>query len=177
MLMYLLYTALASPRFSCTVLLVSCYNATMVKIELNVESKLWKQFLPRPETKKLLEKVVAEIAKFEDIDGCEVSVLLTDNKAMRVLNREYRGKDKPTNVLSFPQDDEVMLGDIAMAFETLETEAAEQEKTFHDHFVHLFVHGVLHLLGYDHEEKDDQKEMEQQEIDILHSLGVSDPYN
>jgi probable rRNA maturation factor len=144
-----------------------------VKLELNIASKLWKEFNPRP----IIEEALAEIAKHVDIEGCEVSVMLADDEALRALNRDYRAKDKPTNVLSFPQDDEVMLGDIALAFETLKREAEEQDKTFHDHFVHLFVHGMLHLLGYDHEEHDDQKEMEQQEIDILHNLAISDPYN
>lgn len=144
-----------------------------VKFELNIASKLWKEFKPRP----IIKTALAEIAKFEDIEACEVSILLTDDAAVQTLNRNYRGKDKPTNVLSFPQDDDVMLGDIAMAYETLAREALEQDKTFQDHFTHLLVHSVLHLLGYDHEEKHDQKEMEKQEIDILHGLGISNPYD
>lgn len=143
-----------------------------VKFELNIAAKEWKEFKPRP----IIKAALAEIAKHEDIAGCEVSILLTNDAALQILNRDYRGFDKPTNVLSFPQDDDVMLGDIAMAYETLAREAAEQEKTFHHHFMHLFVHGVLHLLGYDHEEQRDQEDMEQQEIKILHGLGVPNPY-
>jgi probable rRNA maturation factor len=143
-----------------------------VKFDLNIDSKEWKEFKPRP----IIKNALAEIAKYEDIDACEVSILLTNDVAIQVLNSDYRGFDKPTNVLSFPQDDEVLLGDIAMAYETLAREAGEQDKTFHDHFTHLFVHGVLHLLGYDHEEKHDQEDMEKQEINILHGLGIQNPY-
>ena len=147
-----------------------------MKFELNIAAKEWKGFKPRPEIKKLIAAALAEIAKYEDIGLCEVSILLTNDAAIQILNRDYRGFDKPTNVLSFPQDDDILLGDIAMAYETLEREAIEQDKTFHDHFTHLFVHGALHLLGYDHEEKHDQEDMEQQEIKILHGLGVENPY-
>lgn len=144
-----------------------------VKFELNIASKLWQGFKPRP----IIKRALTEIAKFEDIDACEVSILLTDDAAIQILNRDYRGKDKPTNVLSFSQDDDVLLGDVAMAYETLAREAVEQEKTFEQHFTHLLVHSVLHLLGYDHEEKHDQKDMEQQEIDILHGLKIPNPYD
>ena len=143
-----------------------------IKFELNIASKEWKGFKSRA----FIKSALAEIARYEDIEACEVSILLTDDAAIQVLNRDYRSFDKPTNVLSFPQDDEFLLGDIAMAYETLAREAAEQDKTFHDHFTHLFVHGVLHLLGYDHEEKHDQEDMEQQEIKILHGLGIQNPY-
>lgn len=144
-----------------------------MKFELNIKSDLWKTF----EVETIIESALAEINKFEDIEACEVSVLLTDDAEMQTLNKQFRGFDKPTNVLSFPQDDEVMLGDIAMGFEVLTREAQEQEKTFDAHFTHLFVHGVLHLLGYDHEEKDDQEDMEEQEIKILHGLSIENPYD
>ena len=145
-----------------------------MKFELNIGSPLWKEFKPHP----IIEKTLTAIAEHEELEeGLEVSILLADDAAVQTLNRDYRSKDKPTNVLSFPQDDDVLLGDIAMAFETLVREAAEQEKTFHDHFTHLFIHGVLHLLGYDHEEHDDQEDMEKQEIDILHGLGIENPYD
>lgn len=106
----------------------------------------------------------------------ELSILLTNDVEIQQLNKQYRGFDKPTNVLSFPQDEVELLGDIAMAFETLQREAAEQEKTFSDHFTHLFVHGVLHLIGYDHEEDEDQRHMEQKEVEILHHLNIANPY-
>jgi len=144
-----------------------------MKFELNIDSNNWKEFKPRP----LIKKALAEIAKYEDIDDCEVSILLTNDAAIQILNRDYRGKDKPTNVLSFPQDDDVLLGDIAIAYETMAREAVEQDKTLHDHFMHMLVHSVLHLLGYDHEEKHDQEEMEQHEIKILHGLSIENPYD
>lgn len=143
-----------------------------MKFELNIKSKLWQGF----GAEKIIESALAEVNKFEDIEGCEVSILLTDDAEMQVLNKQFRGFDKPTNVLSFPQDDEVLLGDIAMGYEVLTREADEQEKTFEAHFTHLFVHGVLHLLGYDHEEKGDQEDMEKQEIEILHGLSIENPY-
>ena len=117
----------------------------------------------------------------------ELSVLLADNDFIQTLNRKYRGKDKPTNVLSFPQVDllvtdeeglmgEVALGDIVLAFETVGTEANAQEKTFDDHLAHLVVHGVLHLLGYDHENDADAEEMEALEIEILRGIKITNPY-
>ncbi|HWA19731.1 MAG TPA: rRNA maturation RNase YbeY [Devosia sp.] len=111
----------------------------------------------------------------------EVSVILTDDAEQQVLNRDWRGIDKPTNVLSFPQIEpfaEVsgLLGDIILARETLEKEAVEQGISFDDHFTHLVVHGFLHLLGYDHMDDDEALAMEGLETQILASLGVADPY-
>ncbi|WP_375143283.1 rRNA maturation RNase YbeY [Pelagibacterium sp. H642] len=117
------------------------------------------------------------------VDGpCEISVLLTDDASQRVLNREWRGKDKPTNVLSFPALDaddplEGLLGDISLAYETLVREAAELEKPFEHHFAHLLVHGMLHVLGYDHLSEDEALAMEARETDIMGLLGYPDPYD
>lgn len=112
----------------------------------------------------------------------ELSIVLTDDAAQRELNRQWRGIDKPTNVLSFPQIEPFgpvvgILGDIVLARETLEREAAELDKPFADHFTHLVVHGFLHILGYDHEEEGDALDMEGLETRILASLGVPDPYD
>src|SRR5260370_1156012 len=111
-----------------------------------------------------------------------VDVTLTDDPEQRRLNRAYRGKDAPTNVLAFsqaetarPADAPVLLGDVVLAFETVRREAAEQEKPFADHLCHLVVHGVLHLLGFDHEDAAEATAMEAQEIKILAGLGVPDP--
>lgn len=118
-------------------------------------------------------------------DWLEVSILLTDDKQVQELNAEYRQQDKPTNVLSFaaldedspiPPEGPVLLGDVIVAFQTTEREAAEEGKTFEDHLSHLVVHGVLHLLGYDHLMDDEAEEMESLERSILAALGVSDPY-
>ena len=111
----------------------------------------------------------------------ELSIVLTDDAEQRVLNRDWRGIDKSTNVLSFPQIEpfapvEGMLGDIILARETLEREAAEQGVGIEDHFTHLVVHGFLHLLGYDHMDDDEALAMEGLETQILASLGVADPY-
>jgi probable rRNA maturation factor len=117
--------------------------------------------------------------------GAVVDITLADDAAQRDLNRTWRGKDAPTNVLSFPAADPsvqvpvgapLLLGDVVLAFETLRREAMEQGKPFEDHLRHLVVHGVLHLLGYDHESTVDAAAMEACEITILAELGVPNPY-
>ena len=115
--------------------------------------------------------------------GIELSLVLTVDAEQRSLNRRYRGRDQPTNVLSFPAAEAAappelpwLLGDVVLACETLAREAAEQQKSFADHLRHLVVHGVLHLLGYDHAEERDARRMEALESAILCRLGVPDPY-
>ena len=126
-------------------------------------------------------------ASYDEEEGpAELSVVLADDALVHRLNRDYRGKDKPTNVLSFAlteaeepelgEDAPVMLGDVILAWETVAREAAEQGKTPSDHMTHLVVHGVLHLLGYDHETDDEAEEMEQLEVEVLETLGIADPY-
>ena len=102
-------------------------------------------------------------------------VLLADNRTLRRLNRDFRGKDKPTNVLSFPGTGD-HAGDIAVAHGVTKAEAKMAGKKFADHATHLVVHGVLHLAGYDHERLKDAKVMESLEVKILKRLGVADPY-
>ena len=113
----------------------------------------------------------------------ELSVRLTSDAEVHALNAEWRGKDRPTNVLSFPAFPVTpgkmpgpMLGDIIIARETVEREAVELDKTFEDHLTHLMVHGFLHLFGYDHMEVNDAEKMEALETRILAELGLSDPY-
>ncbi len=126
-------------------------------------------------------------ASYPPDDGpAELSVVLADDALVQQLNRDYRGKDKPTNVLSFalteaeePELEEgapVLLGDVILAYETVQREAAEQNKNPDDHLTHLVVHGVLHLLGYDHETDDEAEEMEALETRLLATLGIADPY-
>ena len=115
------------------------------------------------------------------LGASELSVVLTDDAEQQALNRDWRGIDKPTNVLSFPQIEPFgpvsgILGDIILARETLEREAVEQGVSFEDHFTHLMVHGFLHILGYDHMDDDEALVMESLETQILASLGVADPY-
>ncbi|NIJ42185.1 putative rRNA maturation factor [Parvibaculum indicum] len=125
-----------------------------------------------------------------DAEGAELCVVLGDDKLVQALNRTYRGKDAPTNVLSFPAmempgmaggepllpEESALLGDVVLARETIAREAVEQHKSLSDHLTHLVVHGVLHLLGHDHMEDEEAEEMEALERDILEDLGIADPY-
>jgi probable rRNA maturation factor len=119
----------------------------------------------------------------------EISIRLTSDAEVQTLNRQYRGQDKPTNVLSFPMvqpdlidslsntdDGEVLLGDIVLAYETCAREAAERDVPLQDHATHLIVHGVLHLLGYDHMTDADAEAMEAVEQSVMAALGLHDPY-
>ncbi|WP_428679351.1 rRNA maturation RNase YbeY [Sphingopyxis sp.] len=119
----------------------------------------------------------------------EIAVRLTDDAEVHTLNRDFRGKDKPTNVLSFPQvqadlldtlsnsdDGEILLGDIVLARETCAREAAEKGVSIPDHATHLIVHGTLHLVGYDHMDDASATAMEALEVKALASLGIANPY-
>lgn len=117
----------------------------------------------------------------ELVGAAEVSVVLTDDAEQHALNRQWRGIDKSTNVLSFPQIEPFepvsgLVGDIILAHETVTREAEEMGITLEAHFTHLVVHGFLHLLGYDHMEDEDAEEMEGLETEILAGLGIADPY-
>jgi len=118
-------------------------------------------------------------------NAVEVSLKIVSTEEMTQLNRQYRGKNKATNVLSFPADTncEVMaeeglplLGDIAICLDLVKTEAKDQEKSLSEHFAHLLIHGVLHLAGYDHEEDEEALIMEGKETQILSTLGIRAPY-
>ena len=121
-----------------------------------------------------------------DPSGAEIGIMLSDDQRVRTLNHDYRGLDKPTNVLSFASDDVAavpaidgaprLLGDVIVAYGVAITEAKDEDKTLADHFSHLIVHGVLHLLGYAHIDNADAKQMEALEVSILAGLGVDDPY-
>lgn len=122
------------------------------------------------------QAVVADIK--EDL---EITVRITDEAEMTVLNNTYRGKNCPTNVLSFPVDlpedvDLPLLGDIVICEPVVNREAVEQKKPAEAHWAHMVVHGTLHLLGYDHIEDHDAEEMENKEITILQQLGFKNPY-
>ncbi|MDB5507148.1 MAG: rRNA maturation factor [Devosia sp.] len=133
---------------------------------------------------ELAERAVAEAlrqAKPKLSGVAELSILLTDDAEQQELNRQYRDKDTPTNVLSFPQIEPFgpvvgLIGDISLARETLEREAAEQGIAFNDHFTHLVVHGFLHVLGYDHLSDEEALVMERLETQILQTLDIADPY-
>ncbi|MEM9331494.1 MAG: rRNA maturation RNase YbeY [Pseudomonadota bacterium] len=120
---------------------------------------------------------VLESIKPEIHPEAEVSILICDDATIEKLNDKWRGKSKPTNVLSFPNEpDGVMLGDIAISLETTRQEARLENKSFEDHLTHLVVHGFLHLFGYDHETEEQAFQMESLETKILAILGIPDPY-
>ena len=139
--------------------------------------------LKRGQIKKNIETTLHHVGFNTD---CEIGIGCVDLAESHELNLQYREKDKPTNVLSFPSDipEEVLslldaepLGDLVICIPVVLQEAAEQQKTPTDHFTHLLVHGILHLLGYDHETTEsDAEEMEALEIEILKKLGVANPY-
>jgi len=147
-----------------------------VSVDIDIASAAWNT---EPTTEACVRNALAAAAKRIPGEG-EVSVLLTDDAVVRVLNREWRGIDKPTNVLSFPAPQQpagpAMLGDIAIAYETVAREAAEEGKPFLHHLAHLAVHGYLHLIGYDHQTDSEAEAMEALEREILRDLRIPDPY-
>jgi probable rRNA maturation factor len=159
-------------------------------IAILIEAGDWETAMP--EAGEICREVAAAALRAAIEDGLaladrpELSVVLADDAMVRELNRSYRGQDKPTNVLSFaslddeeapqPEDGPLMLGDVVLAYETTLAEAERDGKPLIDHMTHLVVHGVLHLVGFDHEEEDEAEEMERLETAILASLGIPDPY-
>lgn len=146
-------------------------TATVSVAEL---SKQWKKSVPGAD--KLARRAAKAALAAVHEGPAEVSLALADDAQVRVLNRDYRGKDKPTNVLSFESGDRPFLGDVVLALETVLAEAKDQGKKPADHLAHLVVHGVLHLLGHDHEKTSEARKMEQVEVEVLSGLGVPDPY-
>ena len=145
-------------------------------IEIEVEADDWTDAIDDVEA--VVER--AAVAALGDKDG-SIVILLTDDETVRDLNDRFRGKDKSTNVLSFPAAEmpgaePLPLGDIVLAYGVCAAEAEEQSKTLRNHLMHLVVHGVLHLLGRDHEDEAEAEAMEGEERAVLASLGVSDPY-
>lgn len=109
-------------------------------------------------------------------DHSEVAIVIAGDAAIQELNHTFRGKNIPTNILSFPSDEADYLGDIIISLDTIEREAAAQEKSLPHHLTHMVIHGILHLLGYDHENEDEAAQMESLEISILTNLGIDNPY-
>lgn len=154
-----------------------------MSVSIEIEDEAWDAV---PGLESLTERAIAAALAANGADGgaAETVVLFTDDSTIAVLNKEWRGKDCATNVLSFPAPDGMVipvgelqpLGDIVLASGVVTREAAEQGKTLHDHAAHLIVHGVLHLLGHGHEDDGEAAEMERLEIEILKGLGISNPY-
>jgi probable rRNA maturation factor len=149
-------------------------------VEVMVEAAQWKA---KRNAKALLQRAIAAAAAAVPTNGGEVAIVLTDDNAIRALNRDWRKKNTPTNVLSFPAKEARvspgtlrLLGDIVIAYETTEREARAERKPFAHHLTHLAVHGFLHLVGYDHLVDDEAQAMEGLETSILARLGVPDPY-
>ena len=142
-------------------------------IDIEIEAEAWTAVLP--DVAAAAERAAA--AALGAVAG-DVVVLLTDDEAVRALNARFRDKDKPTNVLSCPAPENAAphLGDIVLAYGVCATEADVQGKSLSDHLSHLVVHGVLHLLGRDHEDEAEAEAMEAEEREILAELGVADPY-
>ena len=155
----------------------------MPDVDVQVELPLWDA---EPAAAETVRRAIRSAATLVPTQG-EVSVLLTHDAAVRELNRTWRRIDKPTNVLSFPTARPAgipadapgggPLGDIAIAYETLKREAADEGKPFLHHLAHLAVHGFLHLLGYDHQTDSQAEVMENLERAALAGLGVADPYH
>ena len=154
-----------------------------LNLSLQQEVQAPELVLKRAYVKKVIETALRHIDAGQD---CEIGIACVGNDESHKLNLEYRGKDKPTNVLSFPGDvpeevvamlDALPIGDLVICIPVVLQEAADQQKTPIEHFTHMLVHGALHLMGYDHETSDeDAEEMEALEIQILAKLGFENPY-
>ena len=158
-----------------------------IQIEIIVRSARWRK---HSTAKTLIKRAVRAAAKAVSTSRAELAIVLGDDSTIRALNRDWRGKDAPTNVLSFPAPAPIggrqtagkgktsspYLGDIVIAYQTVAREAAAEGKPFGHHLAHLAVHGFLHLQGYDHENDRDAQTMERLERRILARLAIPDPY-
>ena len=154
-------------------------RAPAPSITIQVQSPLWEA---EPAAEQTVRDAIAAAAATLSTADNEVSILLTDDKAIRLLNREWRGIDKPTNVLSFPAATTKasvrmpLFGDIVIAYETLKRECDDEDRIFLHHLAHLTVHGFLHLIGYDHQVEAQAEEMEGLESKIMMRMQMPDPH-
>jgi len=151
-----------------------------VEVDVIVRSARWRK---RPTAKTIVKRAVLAAVEAISTPSTELAIVLTDDSAIQTLNRDWRGKNAPTNVLSFPaaapgksRSAPPYIGDIIIAYQTVAREAVAEGKPFNHHLAHLAVHGFLHLLGYDHENDRDAEKMERLERKILKRLAVPDPY-
>jgi len=161
-------------------------------IEIAQDNSEWNLYSEIKPTlfKQILSEVIKNYENFSKIKNIELSILLTNDKRMKQLNQEFRNKNSATNVLSFPDVDinfrrilefepnldYMYLGDIAFSFETIFKEAKEKKLIFLDHFKHLLLHSILHLIGYDHNNDEETEIMQNIEINILQQLSIKSPY-
>jgi len=158
---------------------------TRLRLALEIEDPRWTQALPN--AAELLEKAIG--LALADVGGnsrtIEVGVRLVDDGTIQGLNRDWRGRDKPTNVLSFPLGDPGpvddpdfpwLIGDIVMSFDTVTAESIRDGKSLEHHVAHLAIHAALHLIGHDHEDEAEADAMEAVEVKLLAGLGIADPY-
>jgi probable rRNA maturation factor len=169
----------------------------MIICDIEVRSKKWLE-IDGPE--KLVEKLIKKLIPLTELKGIvtkeftlEIAVSLVSNPQIKKINSDFRSKDKATNILSFPNldhdlihqeglkklvknSDYLCLGDIVISYDKVKVEAEKQNKSFNCHLTHLILHSILHLIGYDHEDDTQAKEMENLEIKILESLGIKNPY-
>ena len=163
-----------------------------IVIDVNIKAPAWAAALPHlgDLSDKVVREVLSNPASWCHYQGglpevpMEVSICFTDNETVQALNAKYRKKNSATNVLSFPasggepalEGQEVMLGDVILAYDVVAEEATAQDKSFKDHTIHLLVHGVLHLVGHSHDEEEPAEAMEALEVKTLAILGIADPY-
>lgn len=151
-------------------------------LDIRIQARKWREVGDlRPRITAAIDAGLA-LAPVKPLPGAELSLLLTDDKRIRIVNRDWRGFDKATNVLSFPAApperiaSSPAVGDIVIALETVAREAEAEEKSVGDHLSHLVIHGLLHLLGEDHETEAEAQRMEALETAALARLGIADPY-
>ena len=156
-------------------------SSEKLKLEIIIQNqKLWKDLnnIFCIMVLDLLSKIIED----KNERKTSVSILLTDDLYMKEMNKKWRKSEKATNVLSFPvnkqikEEDYFFIGDIVLSYETILSECKSRKKSFRDHFLHLLVHGFLHLLGYNHDNERDEKEMEELEVNYLTKLNIKNPY-
>jgi probable rRNA maturation factor len=154
----------------------------VIALDVEVEAGAWSEITGVEWRATRAARAAVDAAQRGHEEDLEATLLLTDDASVQELNRQWRGQDKATNVLSFPADvasppgEPRHLGDIALAYETVARESAVEGKSLPDHVAHLVIHGVLHLLGHDHESEGEADAMERTEVLALGALGIADPY-
>lgn len=150
--------------------------ATRLRVDIRVEAEIWRGAGAQLPEIREAARAAYRAANPPRPEPASLSILLADDAKLKELNGRFRGKPNPTNVLSFPARDSRYLGDIAIAYGVTAREAEVQDKPLQAHMLHLVVHGVLHLLGYDHETARQAREMEALETVVLAGLGIDNPY-